>query len=790
MDRQKKREPSLFVDGFAFFAANFLSEPNQMTHTAHITQKGYTNHILQPSRHIGFEPPKLKRGEPDLFGVINEYSDSEEEDEDEGIIDLGIDSDDDDPTNTAMFLDESEERELDGVTPGTPMAFRKLEQMTTKSINRQRESQTPGRTPRSSIKRNQQYPLEWDGNWPRYANAADESPTKRKGNDRLLPITSLKPAKMLADINLATAKQAKRGTDDTAGTVPLSIQKIRSSRRAGNILSKIRAANNSHQPPKPLDFGQVKDRVDRGPPQPPLTTETNAVLDMERIFNSDEYSSVEFDSSEAEAVADGHRTPPNGNEDPKPAMPMAETPYTLLRTLSGRTNFGPASMAALRPLQEEECEDDGNATTPTKQMPKIGSAATTPMTQPRERIDSLKRLYKKHIIPTNQQPGELADGMVTPVRGSGMPINNNNNILISFDNGAIEESRMNSAKQTNRAPSGRRWDNDSVINLLGSPSPVRPDNGPPARNGSTSSLLLSFSSKANQSQPPSADPNKQPIAYLLNHVLKQHQENLNRERNDRSNLLDMSSRLNSSIHALNSGLRDHLNQSRTPGGEGGALTNRRDLGAVTETMEKVENDINQSLASMVPRAEGAHTADAHPLHNELGLEEQVNTLRQTMMETKEIVFIIQNKLDQQQHQRSPTMTEHSMSSDSSKLDDIVRLLGALDMRLHMLEDRQRLDHKGTQRTNSGSVKLNANKRQQRPYWGLDMLSQIGQFIAYCLSRYPFMLLGALFIILMSELLVIGSFGSSAQSLRKMGSYVFDEVRKQLTLQMPQQDVLS
>ncbi|KAJ2692663.1 hypothetical protein GGH99_001593, partial [Coemansia sp. RSA 1285] len=56
----------------------------------------------------------------------------------------GVESDD--PTNTAMCLDENDEKELHGVAPNTPMAFEKLGQLTAKSISRQKVAQTPGKT--------------------------------------------------------------------------------------------------------------------------------------------------------------------------------------------------------------------------------------------------------------------------------------------------------------------------------------------------------------------------------------------------------------------------------------------------------------------------------------------------------------------------------------------------------------------------------------------------------------------------------------------------------------------
>ncbi|KAJ2767178.1 hypothetical protein GGI18_005850, partial [Coemansia linderi] len=253
-------------------------------------------------------------------------------------------------------------------------------------------------------------------------------------------------------------------------------------------------------------------------------------------------------------------------------------------------------------------------------------------------------------------------------------------------------------------------------------------------------------------------------------IWKQQEEQRERQATSSSgNLIDLSSRLNMSIHALNNGLRGQLMQD----GGGAVLMDQDELDSVTRAVEMVGTELNQSLASLLPGPNN-NRDDQSPGRNGLStiaeseLEDQVKTLRETMLETKDIVFAIQRELDQQ---------KQGQSSDDSKLDDIVRLLGALDMRLHMLEGRQRLDQT-PQRSNLGSVKVYAGNGPQQQ----DIISRIGQCIAYCLGRYPLMLLGALFIILLSELLVIGGFGSSVQTVRVLGRHAFDEMKRHIAVE--------
>ncbi|KAJ1721582.1 hypothetical protein LPJ61_006023, partial [Coemansia biformis] len=141
---------------------------------------------------------------------------------------------DDDPTNTAMFLDESEENELVSVAPGTPMAFKKLGQVTVKSITRQRDSQTPGRAqggPSAGLQRTQR----GAGGSARYDNA--ESPSKKGRGGRAPLVGSRIP--MPTSAQPARAAESRQAEADNT-EVPLSVRRIRSSRRAGIILDRIK----------------------------------------------------------------------------------------------------------------------------------------------------------------------------------------------------------------------------------------------------------------------------------------------------------------------------------------------------------------------------------------------------------------------------------------------------------------------------------------------------------------------------------------------------------------------
>ncbi|KAJ2851713.1 hypothetical protein IWW36_000858 [Coemansia brasiliensis] len=672
----------------------------------------------------------------------------------------GIDSDD--PTNTAMFLDESEEDELKGVAPGTPQAYKQLGQLTVKSITRQRVSQTPGRLmngtkdPKPSVSRSS-----------RYVNA--ESPSKKGRNH-----TALNSAMPM----LTPAPQARMGSERNPTkdiSVPESVRRIRSSRRASNILDKIKHASPE---PKPDNSGPLVDlrTVVRNPRTgfnpnfdknefSPLISKLNKLKEQNNASHAPTWSQKPLEGFNAD---DGCKTPES-----KPRRYGPGTPYNMLRALSEKSSESGSNSRRTsessrardtEPAHEHNFGADPFMSTPVKQD-KHKSSNSAPMTENRQRIESLRKLFDehKHELMANDT---MDDAKATPV-----PTRNRGDLLAELDSEQQQQHNEVEASYPSRISqmsSIRHSDAAAVDELLRSPSPLRPKK-PLELDGaatdeaanSASSLLLSFTSKQNN------DPTK-PIPFLLNQIEQQQQDP--QWAGDHSNLIDLSSRLNTSIYALNNGLREQFMRSSE---------------AVPEQQARVAGDkATRGTDKPLP----AETADSGRLidatlkantSSQSELEGQVETLRKTMEETKQIVFAIQSEIGQQRQVHV---------AEDTKLDDIVRLLGALDMRLHMLEDRQRLDQSIsgsaassplTRRTNTGSTKIHPNNTQAQ-----DMLSRLGQVIVHCLSRYPLMIIGALFIILISELIVISGVRLDVHSLNGYGRYALDEVRRHMSMPPP------
>ncbi|KAJ1820716.1 hypothetical protein LPJ60_003053 [Coemansia sp. RSA 2675] len=700
-------------------------------------------------------------------------------DSDDGIEDVGMESDD--PTNTAMFLDDSEEKELHGVPPGTPQAFKKLGQLTVKSISRQKDSQTPGRTQTRASVVPQLGKSGGAGRNTRYTN--NVSPSKKgnhgnSGNETLgaaVPVRSSEPVVPMSVLRLRASQRASKILDNIKGTTPQ--------------LSRTRVPNGGGGSVLPLQFGAPGGQHHR--------------VNLDPEFDKNEFSPIVFSkqrklerqSAAAPRLEDLAREMPALDEEEeekeeqrtpetKPRMPAVGTPYNLLRALSERSN---ESRLAERPpappsidtdggyLQLKKLPGDALMRTPEKQPILNLLGDTPPPSLSRERLDSLRKFFRDKSSAT-QGPSEAGTDKAKAATTSRK---DNSNLLISFDtfdhqNQHSSEALAPLSTSTLSQISSIRHSDGTVLNFLSSPSPLRPLKVPadglcsPPLLGDDSDSLLSLLPDAS-SRSRDQDPSK-PVPYLLNQIWKQQEEQRERQATSSSgNLIDLSSRLNMSIHALNNGLRGQLMQD----GGGAVLMDQDELDSVTRAVEMVGTELNQSLASLLPGPNN-NRDDQSPGRNGLStiaeseLEDQVKTLRETMLETKDIVFAIQRELDQQ---------KQGQSSDDSKLDDIVHLLGALDMRLHMLEGRQRLDQT-PQRSNLGSVKVYAGNGPQQQ----DIISRIGQCIAYCLGRYPLMLLGALFIILLSELLVIGGFGSSVQTVRVLGRHAFDEMKRHIAVE--------
>ncbi|KAJ2501940.1 hypothetical protein GGH96_001466 [Coemansia sp. RSA 1972] len=635
----------------------------------------------------------------------------------------GIDSDD--PTNTAMFLDDSEESELKSMVPGTPLAYKQLEQVTQKSISRQRDSQTPGRPQNgtSAIAQSR------SSRSSRYAN--DESPSKRGKNQ------------LAAQTGIPMLTPAVRRPN--VGVEPQSVLQIRSSRRASNILDRIKQA--------PQAQYSILDKLKQASADSTNSHDAghamrNVQTGVDPSFNKNEFSPFLFSKlarvqNKVSRAAEPRQADVCKTPETKPRRYGPSTPYNMLRALSEKSSesgsaprvSGEASSSkALGAGDSKALGSDPFMSTPVKHDGVMTSETAT-RTENRERIESLRRFFDKHmgdLIPSETEDEAKA---VVPDRDRG-------DMLISFDAGEQTAqvpcmsriSQMSSIRQSDRADE-----------LLQSPSPRRAPCTlePKAINAadSASSLLLSFTSRHDHDL-------SKPIPFLLNQIEQQDAE----WTGDKSNLIDLSSRLNTSINALNCGLREHL-----------ARATAADVVAADGVAAKAEPASAKPVATN-SCVEGGDQASA----SEIELKGHVDTLRKTMEETKSIVSSIQAELGQQRQ---------GHASDDAKLDGIARLLGALDMRLHMLEDRQRLDQTSqaspiSRRTNTGSTKIHPTNSQ------IDILSRLGQFIVYCLSQYPLMIIGALFIVLVSELVYISGIRLDAQML-EYGRYALGEVKRHL-----------
>ncbi|KAI8324780.1 hypothetical protein GQ54DRAFT_302396 [Martensiomyces pterosporus] len=643
--------------------------------------------------------------------------------------------DSDDPTNTAMFLDERDEDELRHIMPGTPLAFQKLGQLTAKSITRQKKAQTPAKQTSGAGAEHQ----------PRYS--------ARQSNS--LATATPAPSRNVAALNKEEA------------SVPLSVRAIRSSKRASSILSKIK----SNSPPN---------KVQPTPSNVPALKFSSAGhhTSLDPDFDKNEFSPIAFSklASWKDAVnsksnrRQQHVSKPadNGYQTPKlnSRPPGSSTPYSLLRALSEKSNESRLIDMTPRPEPSGNGKTGAESSNGPNLMSFLDSCRTpkqkstnsiipqTPLTEHRRRIDSLKEYFsqRKSAASAGSQNADSRTPLLE--RGDG-------GLLISFDMADQSKSGLSNplTSQLSQVSSIRKA--SGPLDLLHSPSPMRtanvPINGfgesPLGLKGDSISPLLLGESGERQGQ----DTNK-PIPFDLNQALDRGEL----ASGSRSNLIDLSSRLNSSMYALNAGLRGHLQQTRAQS------HTTADIGEAAWAIQQAGEELNQSLAAAIPNDNLIDASFAQDARYASELEGQVKTLRQTMEDTKGIMSAIQKELGDQRQ---------GYSTGDAKLDDIVKLLGALDMRLHLLEGRQKLDM-APQRSSAGSTKIHHGGQPR------DIISRIGQAIVYCLGRYPLMIIGALFIVLLSELLVIGGYGLNIQTVRGFGMYAFEGVRKHIIMPPP------
>ncbi|KAJ1666406.1 hypothetical protein IW140_001137 [Coemansia sp. RSA 1813] len=733
----------------------------------------------------------------------------------------GVESDD--PTNTAMCLDENDEKELYGVTPGTPMAFKKLGQLTAKSITRQKDAQTPARTRVGLAGSSGQQTHTGSAKATRYVNTG--SPSKKGKQEDGIDLLSSAIPRLTPKNNgrQGISKGQAPGNDED---VPMSIRHIRASRRAGEMLSRIKMGSLESKIPSKAPLSTVLAEKNKASNSSALAQNQalpRTTLDPE--FDKNEFSPFMLpkprilfptkgkeNGTEAGTLSGMHNmdercTTP---ENKRPLTAGNGTPYNILRALSEKSD---RSQKAMRPDDSDKKDissipfpsSDPFVATP-KQRKRPLAAVSTPMSEHRVRIQTLRKYFNE----TNDglQPGEPSRNAdpVTPMRGKKY-----NGTLIDFTSHSEQlddDMQLSPSAQMSQVGSIKR--SGGSPNILASPSPMRRNivantNGTnrnisssmDGSNDSVSSLLISLAGE-HQNQ----DPTK-PIPFVLNQGLsmkQQEQEQGQEQEQDqnqdlkqdvssssKNNFMDISMQLNSSIAALNCGLREQLER-----GEGTSESTQNGIDTTANAMENVTAQLSQSLVSLIPdTCVGRTSAEKHTA-SESELEVQVETLRKTMEDTKSIVFAIQRELSKKEQQEQEQKQQQGGSLEDSKLDSILGLLGALDMRLHMLEGRQRLEQNASltpQRSNIGSTKVYANSRQQSPVQDQnqgqnqnrqqDIISRIGQLAAYFLNRYPLMIIGALFIILLSELLVIGGFSLDTQSMRGLGRYALEEMKRHI-----------
>ncbi|KAJ1883508.1 hypothetical protein LPJ57_000007 [Coemansia sp. RSA 486] len=638
--------------------------------------------------------------------------------EDNNDSDKGIESDD--PTNTAMFLVESEEKELNEIVPGTPQAFSKLGQLTVQSINRQRVSQTPGKTPLQRSATKDENSNGRSSNKSKSHSSSYGSPSKR---GKVLQTDSLGAPVPVFQL----PSPPKESIVKTEGlSTPKCVRIINSSRRAEMILDKIKASERIVEIPAAKRESPVGERR-RTPIKP--------------TFERNEFAPIGFPSLVSKGNISDKMSEHQHTEQPKN---IGRQQKNLLDSAAGTA----------------QNIDNYLLQTP----PKKGAAARNSSGNPETPItvEQIRRLdqLRNFIKTSERQPQEFAI-LGTPAQAARRKSEADQTRLDSYKSRSDNKPNRVFDIQDRQVPRFNLPEQQDMtaINLIDSMSfsqissiheeSIGPEEG---NNESQQHLLLSYTSHRHDE-----DSSKAHGARLRQRQLA-HRDTAVKDADHGTgflatcgpNIMDMSLQLTRSIAALDGGLWTQL--QRQPGAETGAGAGAGDnaeaahLGAVADAVERANTELVQSPAD--------EDGQASPIRNS-ELESQVKTLRETMSETKEIVFSIRQELDQQ---------KHGQRSDDTKLDDIVRLLGALDMRLHMLEGRQQQQQQSLKAqpkaASSGSIKVAAEMPAQQVQQQ-DIVSLIGHLFVNCLTRYPLTIIGSLVIILVLELLTISGLGSRA-----------------------------
>ncbi|KAJ2383000.1 hypothetical protein GGI23_007245, partial [Coemansia sp. RSA 2559] len=361
----------------------------------------------------------------------------------------------DDPTNTAMFLDENEEKELHGVTPGTPMAFKKLGQVTTKSITRQKDAQTPGRTTRVGLTRSSGKYTGTENVTTRYVNTG--SPSKKGKQEESVDLMSSAIPRLTPRNN---ARQGIRRQDSGGDVdVPKSIRRIRESRRAGEMLGMIKMGSLESKIPKKAPLAaMLAEKDNRFPDKTQAQNQPLLRTSLDPEFDRNEFPELLISKPRILFPTKG-KTSDSGTAMPN-CLPNTDgmcktpenkhqlvvnngTPYNLLRALSEKSDRSQRGGMRTGDSDTKEISSipfpsmDPFANTPKQRKRPLESASTS-KTENRQRIDTLRKCFNE-TKDSDLKPSEpfIDVETVTPIRNKpheGMLLGSSDrssNILVS-----------------------------------------------------------------------------------------------------------------------------------------------------------------------------------------------------------------------------------------------------------------------------------------------------------------------------------------------------------------------
>ncbi|ORX73705.1 hypothetical protein DL89DRAFT_289436 [Linderina pennispora] len=505
-------------------------------------------------------------------------------------------SDSDDPTNIAMFLDEADEHELQGVTPGTPMALEKLGELTAKSISRQKRRQTPARSngTGSLLRRSSQY-----------SDAG--SPSKRGKESNLASLMD-----NIASITTPTAISRSRGAQAENDEEPTqSVLRIRSSHRATGILDRIKGSSealaaattvNPHQTPRAPIF------ITGTPIRAPGSTQLS---DDESQFLSASLDSIGPSRQQQETQDDQlktYQTPAT-----RSGAPRGTNSYRHVRALSDRSSGFSAS--------NESIEDDYEKPLPISQYMRTPN---TPRQRHNERMGDLRRFYGGMGLEHAQQAPSAEELAQTNTSGH----KDTSSLILGADATSQQQGAAGGLDSGSVSPSpvgpGKRAHQDQ--SLLGSPTQLS------TANQQTNVLDSDMAQLADNSTAPNIQQEKAGRGLSPAHFSFGQQIDLDDQITADDDNRSKHTEPTSTIH---SSLREPQHQ-----------TGLDELDASIAVIDRAEQDLNRSIANLAAARTKQIVLDPQAqLSAAKELEEHVQVLRKMMEETKTAVFAIQRELE-------------------------------------------------------------------------------------------------------------------------------------------------